>query len=262
VPVAAQSGVVAIAAGGAHTVALKSDGSVLAWGRHNEGQTNVPIAAQSGVTAIAAGELRTVALKNDGSVLAWGEENHVPVTAQSGVTAIAAGWYHSAALKNDGSVLTWGGNLYGQTTVPAGAQNGVTATAAGWWHTVALKNDGSVVAWGAGTNNTGLNPNYGQSLVPVAAQNGVTAIAAGALHTVALIGTVPLRPSLNARPSGNELILFWSTNAVGFTLQSTFSLNPPVTWVDVTHPPAVLGAQWTITNAFSGSAQFYRLRKL
>src|SRR6185503_7736025 len=71
VPIAAQSGVTAIAAGGGHTVALKSDGSVVAWGSNGYGQTDVPVAAQTAVRAIAAGEFRTVALKNDGSVVAW-----------------------------------------------------------------------------------------------------------------------------------------------------------------------------------------------
>src|SRR6185436_8301319 len=51
VPVAAQSGVTAIAAGGAYTAALKDDGTVVAWGSNNSGQTNVP-AGLSGVTAI------------------------------------------------------------------------------------------------------------------------------------------------------------------------------------------------------------------
>ena len=41
-------------------------------GRQHLGQTTVPVAAQSGVTAIAAGGAHTVALKNDGSVVAWG----------------------------------------------------------------------------------------------------------------------------------------------------------------------------------------------
>ena len=116
---------------------------------------------------------------------------------------------------------------------------------------------GTVVAWG--DNYHGYD--YGQTTVPLAAQSDVTAIAAGPAHSVALLGSVPLLPFLNARPSGNELILSWSTNAVGFTLQSTPNLTPPVIWMDSTNPPAVLGAQFTVTNTLSGPAQFYRLRK-
>ena len=56
------SGVTAIAAGGHHTVALKNDGTVVAWGFNVQDQTTVPVAAQSGVTAIAAGSFHTVAL--------------------------------------------------------------------------------------------------------------------------------------------------------------------------------------------------------
>ena len=65
------TGVTAIAAGDYHTVALKSDGTVVAWGYNGYGQTTVP-AGFTGVMAIAAGELHTVALKSDGTVVAWG----------------------------------------------------------------------------------------------------------------------------------------------------------------------------------------------
>jgi alpha-tubulin suppressor-like RCC1 family protein len=190
VPVAAQSGVTAIAAGYFHTVALKAGGILLSWGRNDYGQTNVPIIAQSGVSAIVAGYSHTVALKTNGSVVAWGYnglgQTNVPIAAQSGVAAIGAGNYHSLALKTNGMVVAWGENSNGQSTVPVTAQSGVVAIAAGWTHTVALKTNGAVVAWGGGTNNTGSFPHYGQSIVPSVAQSGVIAIAAGGLHTVAL----------------------------------------------------------------------------
>lgn len=112
-----------------------------------------------------------------------------------------------------------------------------------------------VVAWGYN--------GYGQTTVPVAAQSGVTAIAAGFSHNQALLGSLPIRPTLNSRRTGDELILTWPTNAVGFTLQSMLQLTPPMTWADVTNAPSViLGGHWTVTNTFSGGAKFYRLRKL
>jgi len=178
------SDVVAIAAGGWHTVALRSTGTVVAWGINFDGQTRVP-AGLSGVVAIAAGGRHTVALKSDGTVVAWGRntdyggkvagQTTVPA-GLSGVVAISAGQYHTVALKSDGTVVAWGSNGSGQTTVPAGLR-GVVAIAASYYHTVALKSDGTVVAWGRNGD--------GQTTVP-AGLSGVVAIAAGDRHTVAL----------------------------------------------------------------------------
>lgn len=70
------------AAGGAHSLALKNDGTVWAWGRNTEGQlgngnninSNIPVQVIgiSGITSIEAGDLHSIALKNDGSVWVWG----------------------------------------------------------------------------------------------------------------------------------------------------------------------------------------------
>ena len=57
-----------------HSLALKSDGTVVAWGCGsglNRGQCSVP-GSLAGVTAIAAGTYHSLALKSDGTVVAWG----------------------------------------------------------------------------------------------------------------------------------------------------------------------------------------------
>ncbi len=113
---------------------LPAQTEVIAWG-DNGYETTMPSSAQSGVVAIAAGGYHTVALKQDGRVIAWGRNDYgqttVPVSAQTGVVAIAAGWLHTVALKQDGSVIAWGRNNDGQTNVPSSAQSGVVAIAAG-----------------------------------------------------------------------------------------------------------------------------------
>ncbi len=87
------------------------------------------------VEEIAAGQMHTLALKEDGTVLAWGynrdgelgdgtnEDSPAPVLVKdfqdpsgrlSGVRAVAAGSVHSLALKEDGTVWAWGANDQGQ----------------------------------------------------------------------------------------------------------------------------------------------------
>jgi hypothetical protein len=221
-PPAGLAGVNAIAANGWHSLALKSNGKVVAWGLNDRGQTKVP-SSLSGVTAIAAGLEHNLALKTDGKVVAWGNNKYgqtkVP-SSLSKVTAIAAGSWHNLALKSDGKVVAWGENGVGQAKVPSNLSN-VTAIAAGGGHSLALKKDGKVVGWGydeegqidipaelnaANVKVTAIAVGFdhnlaltdagkvvawgvnddGQTNVPAAAQSGVKAIAAGMFHSLAL----------------------------------------------------------------------------
>jgi len=71
VPAAITNGnIVAVAAGGAHQLALRDDGTVFAWGNNASGQTNVPSGATN-VIAIAAGDNHCLALRADGMVIGW-----------------------------------------------------------------------------------------------------------------------------------------------------------------------------------------------
>lgn len=131
---------VAIAAGYSHGLALKSNGSVVAWGSNSQGQTNVPSNATN-IVAIAAGQTHSLALRQNGRVTAWGYNFFGQTTVPAGLTnvvAIAAGHNFSLALKSDGTVVGWGDNYDGQTTMPAGAAP-ITAIAGGEGHTLAIK---------------------------------------------------------------------------------------------------------------------------
>lgn len=236
----------AISVGGGHSLALRSDGSVLAWGADSKGQlgdsgndtdkaTPVPVAglgAGSGVVAIDAGGSFSLALRGDGSVLAWGWDElstlgdgcadanqSAPVAvmglgAGSGVVAVDAGDFHSLAVTNGASPVAtpaattrmkgWGLNHVGElgdgttlgSTAPSGTRVplGTTKVAAGAFHSIARRDDGSAWAWGWN--------GYGQlgdgtatdrlAAVQVPGLSGVCDVAAGGTHSVAVLqdGTV------------------------------------------------------------------------
>lgn len=139
--------VVAISAGGFHSLALKADGTVAAWGDNSLNQSTVP-PGLSNVIGIAAGENHSCALKQDGSVAQWGDIGVLPVDLDpTNIIAIAAGGFHTLGLKPDGTVIGWGNNYYGQCTPPSGLSN-VIAIAAGEYHSVALRSNGTVITWG------------------------------------------------------------------------------------------------------------------
>jgi hypothetical protein len=134
------------------------------------GQTVVP-AGLGGVVGIAAGALHNLALKSDGTVVAWGSNNTGQTAVPSGLTevrAVAAGTGHSLALKNDGTVVAWGRNEYGQATVPAGL-SGVLAIAAGPSNSLALKADGTLVAWGSNSSGQSRAPAGLSGMLAIAA---------------------------------------------------------------------------------------------
>ena len=140
--VAGLSGIVAIAAGGYHSLALKADGTAWAWGQNSFGQLGdgtltkkespVQVSGLSGAEKIAAGENHSLAIKPDGTAWVWGynaygqlgngafETSRVPVQCGMGqATAIAAGYEHNLALKEDGTAWAWGYSTYGQLGLPS-----------------------------------------------------------------------------------------------------------------------------------------------
>jgi uncharacterized repeat protein (TIGR03803 family) len=83
----------------------------------------------------------------------------------------------------------------------------------------------------------------------------------GSAGTIFRIVMPPPPPTLMIAPDGNQLVLSWPTNAAGFVLQLTTNLTPPIVWSDSTDASAVVGTQFTVTNANSAAGQFFRLKQ-
>ncbi len=149
------SGIIALAAGDQHALALKADGTVVAWGAQAAGQIAVP-SGLSNVVALAAGGHVSGAVRSDGTVVLWGDTTSGILTPPEGlrdVVQLAIGGsnsahiYHALALKSDGTVVGWGDNTRAQAAPPANLGR-VTAIAASDRLSVALRADGTVVRWG------------------------------------------------------------------------------------------------------------------
>src|SRR6185312_5857983 len=155
-----------VSAGGSHTCALKSDGTVVCWGSNVQGQSAVP-SGLTGVTQLSAGSFQTCALRFDGSVLCWFDP--APSGLANETFLNATDYTHDCVVNAGGVPFCWGDNSSGETTIPAGLQP-VTEAVTGGGFTCALTVQGTVVCWGYDGN--------GQTDVP-SGLSGVTQISAG-----------------------------------------------------------------------------------
>ena len=169
--------IVGIASGTHHAVALREDGSVVAWGSaiaNSLGVTNAPVHLTN-VMAVGAGDDFSLALSRDGTITGWGTGGGATVPdGLYGVVAVATAPHRAVALKFDGTLTEWGT----PATLPPGL-NGVTAVAANDTHTIVAKQDGTVEIFGA------------PSLPPlVAPTNAVRVAADGSLYALGADGVV------------------------------------------------------------------------
>ena len=213
-----------VAAGGAHSLGLRADGSLWAWGSNSQGQlgngtTNDTATPTQVGTAlykqVAAGAAYTLALQVNGNAWGWGNNQagelgngststDPTATATPGrigtatYVQVAAGSTHSLALQADGTLWAWGDNQYGQLgggpagPVPAPTATGMAlptrSTAAGGNFGLAVRADGTLWAWGDNTYGQLGDGSTTPSLPPrqVGTARDWVQVAAGLRHALAL----------------------------------------------------------------------------
>ncbi|MSR89488.1 hypothetical protein EXS53_00915, partial [Patescibacteria group bacterium] len=129
---------VSAGAGGAHSCATKTDGTVWCWGYNGQGQLGTGNTTNSlipkvvpyfvGVASVSVGTGHSCATKTDGTLWCWGDNEWgqlgtgnttkslipkvIPYFVK--VASVSAGGNHSCATKTDGTLWCWGDNEWGQ----------------------------------------------------------------------------------------------------------------------------------------------------
>ena len=211
-----------IGSGHDHTVMVRADGTLWAWGDNDYGQlgdgtTNdrllpVRIGADSTWIAASAGYWHSIGLKADGTLWAWGRNDSgqvgdgstnnrlspVQVGAGSRWVSISAGFSHNMALRADGTLWAWGWNSFGVLgdgtrtvrllPVQIGPEKRWAEIAGGGFHSLGLATDGTLWAWGRndfGELGDGTT-NHSNWPVQVGSDNDWKQVAGGGYHSLGI----------------------------------------------------------------------------
>jgi alpha-tubulin suppressor-like RCC1 family protein/N-acetylneuraminic acid mutarotase len=200
--------IVAVAAGATHSLALRADGTVWAWGDNSRGQlgdgtttrreTPVQVNASFHTVAIAAGVNFSMALTRDGWVHAWGTNSHGQLGRALADSAIESCTFPSQSSEPCSKIPLAVGSLDGKAIVAGSA------------HVLVVSDDGTVWSWG--DNSSGQLGRSGPPEIRARVESlaEVTAVAAGQAHSLAVLSDGTVRA--------------WGSNAVG-----QLGLNPNTT---------------------------------
>lgn len=214
---------VAVSALADNALALRSDGSLAAWGPSGSFSPS-----GGNYTAIAGAGNNSLALKSDGSIEWWDSSGLIRSGAPAGNDFVSIAAVHDPyggsptglALCSDGSIVAWGGDAFGILDVPTG--NDFVAISGGDF-ALALREDGSLVGWGWNE--------FGQ-IDSIPSGNDYAAIVAGTLEGIAIKtdGSIVDWGIGGDPPAGNDYIAISGWGRTGVALKSDGTL---VGWGDV-----------------------------
>lgn len=267
-----------------HTVALKSNGELWAWGSSTFGQLGtgnytqqlqpIRIGTETTWKLIEAGDYFNVALKNDGTLYSWGDNifgqlgqgdtternSPIQVGTDNSWKSIATGLYNGYATKSTGTLWTWGENTKGQlgngtfteqhSPVQAGSEADWYSVIAGHESAIAQKNAGNFYSWG--DNQSGELGN-GNTLPNTTGQNtpGNMGCSANVLSFYGVNNRVII-------PNSGSSILGNNSSNDSYTITVVVKLNNSANNVIVAKNDTTSGnpAGFSLTTNSSGNVEF------
>lgn len=212
-----------ISCGDDYSLAVKTDGTLWAWGSNQNGKLGdgstinrsspVQVGALTNWSVPSTKNYSSLAIKTNNTVWAWGyngdgitgQNNTIDVSSPVQIGAltnwlqVSCGRYHAGAVKTDGTIWTWGANTYGQlgsgttvtrsSPVQIGALNDWSSISCGNAHTAAIKTDGTLWVFGnGGSGKLGQNNTTSYSSPVQVGTSQWYAVSAG-LNNMLIIGS-------------------------------------------------------------------------